>query len=136
LSNFPSTWSDVQLGKGAPISAASSGLDGYVSPNEQKESQIPDDQAALEEIRRLRGSSTRDEEVHKVLSSATRKNYEVNVGIPLEIPDPVGGESHEIRYWEISKNCPTVSSANELYVALAQKLSERSLDGALPIGIP
>jgi hypothetical protein len=135
---LPKTWADVdtRLGHTPPISEASSGLAEYTSPNEQKTSKIQDDPGALEELRRSRGLEGGNEAVHKILSWANRKNYEVHVGISLEIPDTEGSESHEIRYWESSRDWPMLQTAAELYTSLAQRLTLRSSKGVIPIGMP
>jgi hypothetical protein len=55
------------------------------------------DPTALAELERLPGISENDEEVHKPLSWVVMKDKEIHVGMALEIHEPVGDESHEIR---------------------------------------
>jgi hypothetical protein len=84
----------------------------------------------------LRGNLGRDEEVHKALSWAIRKDKKIRVRIALEIGDPVGDESHEIRYWEITRDPPIVATANALYGWLAGRLIIRSQPSLLSKGMP
>jgi hypothetical protein len=59
---------------------------------------------------------------------------EVHVGIVLEIADPVGDASHEIRYWKSTYNPPMVATAKELYIWLAGRLIIRNQARTLPSG--
>jgi hypothetical protein len=93
----PRTWGDVTLGSIPQIDQAAAGLVRYVSPNTaQDQNQSPSDQAAVDELAKLRGWAEKDEAVHKILSWAIRKDYPVHVGISLEIPDPIGTETYEV----------------------------------------
>jgi hypothetical protein len=103
---------------------------------DQNEDNSPPDPAALAEIARVRGLTERDEAAHKALSWATLKDYEIHVGISLEVPDPVGDDTHEVRYWESAKSIPFIAFTNELYDWFAQTISTRSSSGALPEGMP
>jgi hypothetical protein len=107
-------------------------LDGSVSPNTHTTDEPPLDPAALVERARLRGVSERDTSVHKAVSWATGKNCGIHVGISLEIADPVGEDSHEIRYWEHTKVLWPISSAHELYSCLVQQLPIRALPNDIP----
>jgi hypothetical protein len=65
-------------------------LTGYQSPKTTVVDNTPPDRAALADLDRLRGVAERDEELHKALGWAVRKDKEFHVGMALEIPDPAG----------------------------------------------
>jgi hypothetical protein len=95
----PLGWRGAPLGQAQQISADASGLIGYDSQNQGTENlqmEAPQDP----ELPRVRGESMINEEVHKLISWTTRKNYMPWVGISLPIQDPVGGEYHEGQLWE------------------------------------
>jgi hypothetical protein len=62
-------------------------LSGYESPNTRTTS-IPDDAEAIRALEIARSQEEKDHETHKVISWATRKDYEIHVGISLGIRDP------------------------------------------------
>jgi hypothetical protein len=103
-----------------------SALTGYESPNAILVDNTPPDLEALAELERLRGSSGRDEEVHKALGLAVRKDKEIHAGIDLEIVDPGGNESNPIRYWETTKDPPIAATADALYGWMAGRLIIRN----------
>jgi hypothetical protein len=49
---------------------------------------------------RLRGLSCPDEEIHKLISWTTRKDFTTWIGISLSIKNWVGEDYHEIQFWE------------------------------------
>jgi hypothetical protein len=106
-----------------------------VSDRVGKSVDTPPGRAAIAELARLRGTAERSASVHKEISWATRKDYEIHVGITLEIAGPVGEASHEIRYWEFTTFLPPISSANDLDDWLAQQLLLRNQEHTLPIGM-
>jgi hypothetical protein len=63
------------------------------------------------------------------------KDYEIHVGIPSEIPDPVGRATHEIPDSECT-NSLIVSSGNEAYDWLIQLLLARGPNRSLPRSMP
>jgi hypothetical protein len=67
-----------------------------------------------------------DNAAHKAISWEVPKDYDIHRGIALEIADPVGDASHEIRCWEITRELPPIATANELYDWLATRLIERN----------
>jgi hypothetical protein len=118
-------------------------LVGCVSPNESrpadKQGEQPQDEPIDENLARLRGIDHVNEELHKLLSWAARKDYPVFVGIGLPIRDWVGPESHEIQFWEdVIDPIMTANPATDLYLWLCQRLSERASlrGGNLPWGMP
>jgi hypothetical protein len=133
----PRTWAGVSLGAAPSIDPSASGLVGYVSPNTgQDQNQTPPDQAAIDELARLRGWSEKDEAFHKILSWTTRKDYPTHIGISLEIQDQVGKNTHEIQFWEKATFLPPIGSGAELYNWLVETIRERSRTSSLPRGMP
>jgi hypothetical protein len=92
-----------------------SGLWNYQSTTYSQQSSIPDDPHALAQIESVRGIAEADHEVHKVVSWATRKEYEIYVGVSLPVPDAILDASHEIQYWRVTKFLPPIATASELY---------------------
>jgi hypothetical protein len=85
-SGVPLGWSGVALGQAQPINADASGLAGYTSPNQGQDGTQIGDLPPDPELLRVRGEAMRNEEVHKMVSWTTRKNYPIWVGISLPIP--------------------------------------------------
>jgi hypothetical protein len=78
----------------------------------------------------------RDLQVHKAISWAARKDYEIHVGISLGIPDPAGDGTHEIGHWKFTKNLLMIASANELCDWLVETFIQRDMTThQLPTGI-
>jgi hypothetical protein len=90
------------------------------------------DPAAIAELARIRGTEDPEISVHKAIGWATLNDYEIHVGISLEIADGVGRASHEIRYWEFTKFLHQIGSANELCDSFAQQFILLSPNRQLP----
>jgi hypothetical protein len=90
------------------------------------------------ELFRLRGTSKADEEVHKLVSWTTRKDYNTLVGISLPIKDWAGEDHHAIQFWEETTE-PIGAMDNpaaDMYVWLVSRIRERSQTQSLPQGMP
>jgi hypothetical protein len=74
----------------------------------------------------MRRVAQRDEEALRALGWAVRKDKEIHVGMAREIPAPVGDETHEIRYWEVTRDSQMIGTANELYVWLTGRFFIRN----------
>jgi hypothetical protein len=128
------------LGQAQPISAGASGLVGYPSQYQGVdvpkgiEEELPPDPERL----RVRGEAERDEEVHRLISWTTRKNYPTFVGISLPIQDPVGGEFHEGQLWEDVLGDLIIEDKHveQFYSYLSERLRAPSSENMLPVDIP
>jgi hypothetical protein len=132
----PRTWVDVNLGHSPPISDASSGMVGYKSTNDVRAATDGQEEAIPEELADFRGWTGKDEEVHKLVSWTTLKDYPTHIGISLEIEDRVGDGSHEIQFWERVLDLPPIGSAAEMYNWLVETLRSRSRSNRLPRAMP
>jgi hypothetical protein len=94
----PGSWGRAQPGPSSVFDPPGTALSGYASPNSTLVDDFPPDPEALAELAHMRGFSGRDEDVHKAINWAFRKDKEVHVGIALEIAGPVREASHEITY--------------------------------------
>jgi hypothetical protein len=122
----PSAWSRAQPGPSTVQDPLNTALTEYQSPNSTVVDNTPPDPVALAELERLRGIAKKDEEVHKALRRAIRKDKEIHAGMAIEISDPVGDETHEIRYWETTHDPLVMATANELSIWLAGRLIIRN----------
>jgi hypothetical protein len=125
------------LGQAQPISTDASGLVGYDSQNQGTENtkvELPPDP----ELLRMRGEEKKDEEVHRMISWTTSKDYATMLGISLPIQDPVGGEFHEGQLWEeVPGDLPIEEKhAETAYGWLMDKLRRRSSECMLPVDMP
>jgi hypothetical protein len=109
---------------------------GYQSTNEQMQSTIPDDPLAVARLEPRRGVAEVDQKVGEASSWATRKDYEIHVGISLETADAILDASHGIQYWESTKFLPPIGWTSELYDWSKEQLRSRSKDRVPPRGMP
>jgi hypothetical protein len=108
------------------------------SPNQEQDGAQIGDLPPDPEILRHRGEAMRNEEVHKIISWTTRKNYPIWVGISLPIPDQVGEDFHEGQLWEEVPDDLIISDrhAEILYNSSMERLRGRSSEGMLPVDMP
>jgi hypothetical protein len=87
---------------------------------------------------RLRGLSCSDEDIHKLISWTTRKDYPTWIGISLPIKDSVGTDYHEIQFWEDpAEPIQFAHAAPGVYDWLINGFRARSATvHNLPIGMP
>jgi hypothetical protein len=80
----------------------------------------------------------KNEEVHKMISWTTRKNYPIWVGISLPINGPVGGEFHEGQLWEEVPDDLIIGEnhADVMCAWLMARLRARSSENMLPVDMP
>jgi hypothetical protein len=118
----------VKLGQTPPIEPNAAPLIAYTSPNTgQGGSTLPrDDPNAVLTVARLRSEVGKDEAIVEAIECGTRKDYPIFVGVSLEIPDAVGDESHEIRFFEEERFFPMTSNAEELFQWLCDRIRSRS----------
>jgi hypothetical protein len=134
-SGFSTSWNGPSR-NAAPISDAAADGEGYTSPNQTGVAVNP-----LEEERNLseiRGSLTPDEDVHKLLSWSTRKDYRTFIGIALPIKDWVGENYHAIQFWEEATE-PIIgleNPATEMYNRLIDRFSGRARNLFIPDALP
>jgi hypothetical protein len=136
---FPSGWKGPALGQAPPISTDASAPVGYHSPYESRpEDHGEEEDQVDQELLSLRGEAQEKEEVHRILSWTTRKDYQLLVGISFPIQDPVGGDYHEAQLWEeIAEELMFGDKqALGMYVWLSHRLCSRSTTRALPAGKP
>jgi hypothetical protein len=62
----------------------------------------------MPELARIRGIAGMDSSVNTAISWATLKDYEIHIGISLEIAEPIGDASHKIRSGEFTKLLPMI----------------------------
>jgi hypothetical protein len=126
------------LGHAQPISADVPGLVGYVSQNQGQDGAQIGDLPPDPELLRYRGEAMKNEEVHKIISRTTRKNYQLWGGVSLPIPDQVGGEYHEGQLWEETPDDMIIGEdhAETVYNWLMERLRGRSSEGMIPVDMP
>jgi hypothetical protein len=88
-------------------------------------------------VLRLRGLSCSDEDTHKLVSWATRKDYPTWIGISLPIKNWVGEDYHEIQFWEdTAEPIQFAHTAIGAYDWLMNRFRSRAANQMLPIGMP
>jgi hypothetical protein len=131
---LPAAWTGPALGQAPPISPDAAALAGYNSPNSKESAvQEPEDP----ELLRLRGLSCSDEDIHKLISWTTRKDYQTLIGISLPIKNWVGDEYHEIQFWEDTiDQIQFDHTAVGAYDWLVNRFRSRAANQTLPMGMP
>jgi hypothetical protein len=112
---------------------------GYKSTNDGRaatDGQAEEDEPIPEELAACRGCTAQDEAVDKIVGWATLKDYPIHVGISIEVEDWVGGDTHELPFWEETTYLPFIGSAAEMYNWLVETMRGRSLSHGLPRGMP
>jgi hypothetical protein len=128
---LPAVWTGPALGQAPPIDPDAAALTGYDSSNQTTDApQGPEDPEPL----RLRGVARVDQEIHGLFSWTIRKNHPTYIGVSLPIRDPVGGDFHEIQFWEETVE-PIQFDQNSkgVYGWLLTRMSER---GRIPQNMP
>jgi hypothetical protein len=133
---LPQSWSDVTLRQAPAISRDAAALADYSSPNQFGVAINSLDKDP--ELSKLRGTSSADDEIHKLVSWTTRKDYPTMVGISLPIKNWVGEDYHPIQFWEETTEPIGAldNPAADMYVWLISRLRERSQSQSIPIGMP
>jgi hypothetical protein len=141
-SGVPIGWAGPALGSAPAISAAASGLSGYISVNQARtvegQAELPPDEG----LQQFRGLTQKDSLVHALISWATLESYPLRIGVSLPVLNPAleDGEEvfHEAQLWEETEEewIITDNHAVSVYNWLMQRLAARSSGQALPEGMP
>jgi hypothetical protein len=136
--DLPPGWKGPALGQAGPISAEAAGLADYTSPYSARTVEGQPEEPPDEELLRLRGEARGDDKVHHMISWTTRKDYPLMVGISLPIPDLSIERATEAQLWEETDEewVITANHAEFAYMWLMDRLTSRSTQRMLPVGMP
>jgi hypothetical protein len=132
----PGTWQNATPGPSLDGDTDASQLWDHQSTNTLVETQMPPDPEEIAQLEKHRGLAGADQAVCKVIGWATRKDYEIHVGVSLEIPDAIRDASHGIQHWEIASFFRQIGSSRYLHIWLREQLRNRSPAGVLAQGMP
>jgi hypothetical protein len=141
-SGIPIGWAGPALGNASPISAAVSGLSGYISVNQTRTVEGQPDEPPDEGLQQFRGISQKDHLGHAMISWTTLESYPLRVGVILPVLNPAleDGEEmfHEAQLWEGTEEqwIVTDNHASFVYAWLSQRFAARSSTRMLPWGMP
>jgi hypothetical protein len=121
-----------------PIDPDAAALTGYSSPNTGQDGSTLGDLPVDPELLRLRGFSDKDQDIHRMISWTTRKDYPLLVGISLPIPDQSFDRAHEAQLWEETDENWIIEDdhAAKAFLWLSNRFRSRSLHQLTPTGFP